>query len=297
VDNLIIQFTKEQLVKSYLHLGYQKKQVNNRFSFYLLGFYNNISIINLNYTILYLRNFIFTLTNTLLWNKKFLLVNEFNVYPQTGYKLKGNYFVFTKWKPGLLSNFKNQQNYMLSKDRFIPGIPALCFIISIESATRYRDIKEELKRLGVMMYTVVDSNLDCSSFTYFIPSNNKSLNSQLFYLNLLEKVIEKTNKLKVELFYQKTCDLLKYRSLREFIYNKKKLNYIDRLIYLYAKKIKNIFNDPVVDKKLENFKNFLKQRRRKNYFFKKRRLKKFKVINKNKFRFKGKQRLNSWKKN
>ncbi|HFL8819503.1 MAG TPA: 30S ribosomal protein S2 [Candidatus Azoamicus sp. OHIO2] len=215
------------LFKAKIHFGHLKRFVSPNMFQYIHKTNNNMSILNLDLTLIGLKNALNFIENIIINNGNILFVgtkrqasNLIKIYAE---KINMPYVNF-RWLGGSLTNYntiknsiskliqlednfkKNKNEYLTKKETLkatkqlaklklnLQGIknmtilPSALFIIDIN----YETIAVlEAKKLNIPIIGIVDSNSNPENIDYVIPGNDDSTDSIKFYLNLISNHIIK----------------------------------------------------------------------------------------------------------
>lgn len=197
INNNKHKLTVNLLLKWKTHLDIRKG--TKRAPFYVFGKQKTKHIINLNYTILNMRQAFFFIINIMGAFKSILVVSD--SYFLDDYfrrnKFSGMYSILSKdWVPGLLSNFsggfpifvENVSKYR-GKTPLLFKVPDILFLLNPE---KNQSILNEAYLMGIPIIGIVNSNCTkpvLKKLTYVIPGNNRSLQSAFFFVTFLSKAV------------------------------------------------------------------------------------------------------------
>lgn len=268
-----INFTLNQLIGSDFYLGYFKNNWNPMINYFLLGYYRNINIFNLNLTYNLLKISFNLLTNIILkkgniWiiNEKFLYFNKILDFLKLNNKFKNLLFFNNKWPKGLLSNYKK---VIFIKDNKFPNI------IFISNLEKNNYVVNESYILNIPTIGIIDSKDNPYNVLYPIPGNTKSLKAIYFIYLLLFKNIFYSSNLKKKKFKNVLKNKLLCLKLKYFNNSKLKQKYQNIFKFFYLKTflfIYKLYFLIFIENKL-NIINFYKRKFILNF------LKKHKLIN------------------
>lgn len=175
---------------------------------YFLGNYYNVSIINLNYTISFIRISLNVIKKILALNHRFLIIDEhFLQYNSIFKKRQDFYFVFSHWINGLLTNFKNIPQRETLPTICLDSIPSLVFILRTDDHSE-KHIYKEIKNLNLLSIKIIDGSENPSLYPYWIPGNYKSKYSRKFFLELIFIILKKFFFLKHRKFFGSLVEVL-----------------------------------------------------------------------------------------
>ena len=203
-QNIILEYTLDQLINANIYLGYHKKYLNNSMFKYLFGIRSNVCLINLSYTIILLKqtcnfiqhsfyNFGFLWIIDWIWNKEVLtLWQEIHNLD----KLDCRFYIWNHfWYAGLITNF-----YQVFKSTKINwkdiNFPNILFFFN---TSRFLTAINEPIKTKIPFINIVDINSNSDLAIYTIPGNEKSISSIFFYYKIFFKFLLRLNIL--EKFY------------------------------------------------------------------------------------------------
>ena len=217
----LVSFTLKRFIKSNVYIGHTIKHKVLPNFVYLLGFRNGLFIINLEYTLLYMRlALLFVLSLNLYKRNKlaFIGVNPFFSNYVKFAALKSNQFYFiNKWINGYLSNFVElsfNREFSLELTN-ATRLPSAVFCLNID---RKPTILNECVKARIPLISIVDSNIDPSFIMYPIPGNDDALASISLYCDVFYKAVRR-NLSKEAIKLTSKCSLLQASFLSEFINN------------------------------------------------------------------------------
>lgn len=188
-------FTIGQLMNNYFHTSSLKSNSNYSFKKYLLGFYYNISIVNIFYVVFFLKNLISFILTISLKNGKILmysdLIEQFYYKPKLSWLFcfLGVSFYFQKWRPGFLITLKKKK--LFTRYIKIFKIPDLILVGPTNNKFTPLNIFKESKKLSIIMFAPVDSSYNLFLFNYFTIINYNSSKSNFFYFKIIESLLIK----------------------------------------------------------------------------------------------------------
>ncbi len=227
--------TMKNLLESGVHFGHQTKRWDPRMKKYIFAERNGIHIIDLQKTIVAIKDAYEAVRKTVLAGKSVLFVGTKKQAQQTverEAKRCGMFFVNNRWLGGMLTNFATIKKSLLrlkklekmeidgtfenltkkeiarlmkertQLEKNLGGIkemkelPGIIFIID----TRKEDIAVlEARRVGVPIVAVVDTNCNPEGITYPIPGNDDAIRAiNLFAQIIANAVIEAENEVGLE---------------------------------------------------------------------------------------------------
>lgn len=180
--------TLEDLLEARVHFGHKAGMWDPRMTPYIYGIRNKIHILNLDTTLVNLRQALDVIGHIAYRHGIILFVNERSQFESLTEQLARNsqeYFV-TNWIPGTLSN-----SYQLLKTLIAPDL------IVFTSITRSLVAVREAVSFGIPSVGVVDSNCNPDSILYPIPGNDDSPQAILLYYELFSTVIARAKQLRL----------------------------------------------------------------------------------------------------
>jgi ribosomal protein S2 len=256
---MLQQFLMKNLIQNTIHLGHKKNLRNQKIKNLIIGYRNNIDILNLNITILNLIKISPLIKEILLYNQTFLCI--------TNKKKKHTKFtlpiIYENWLPGNLTNYKNLKR--LKKNNFqIKEFPKIIILLTHQKTY---SIAKETNLIKIPLISIIDTNSENKNSTYSIPSNDNSFTSENHFINILQYIylisyIEKLKKFNTQNFLiknlkysikkknniiqNKNINILKYKKKKLIIFKNKKFknkiilktNKLNK-VYIYNKKNKN----------------------------------------------------------
>jgi len=180
-----LYFLTQSLIENFTHLGFHKATTNHAYRFYLHGSYSNISIINPALTVFALRKITLIFLRTLLRRYKMCFIT-----PKIPPRLKGNNLFFNQqyvldyWVPGTISNrrFSCLYGVRTSRSYLRRRVPAVILIVGLTQKKTF-DIYKETRKRGLICIPLLDSDTEPSFYSYFIPTNTKSVAALYFFLD------------------------------------------------------------------------------------------------------------------
>ncbi|AHX04286.1 30S ribosomal protein S2 [Ehrlichia japonica] len=218
------QFTMRDLVESGVHFGHKASRWNPRMAPYIYGVHNDIHIINLQNTVVLLRNALKAIYDIVLKRGRVLFigtkVQASAIIADEAIRC-GQYYINNRWLGGMLTNWEtislsikklkeyeklieNVDNQFTKKelllfekkraklDRSIGGIcnmgglPHALFII--DTNKEHIAIKEANK-LNIPIIAVLDTNSDPTGIDYPIPGNDDAVRSIDFFCKIVSDTI------------------------------------------------------------------------------------------------------------
>lgn len=207
MNGLKLYFTKNQFLKSYMNLGSSYISLNRNNSYYLLGLYYNLSLINLNLFLFKLKKNVKFIINTFLKNNflSFMVVstlnNKFlaNSYARK-YKRIRTSFYFGTWWNGLLKNFKKYTKYNNKKKRFYYLYKNLLpfSVLYIANQKHYKkdinsvNFHNEVNNASIFSIMFVSTTLNSYQAPNVLFQNTRNLINNFFLNNLFFSILKKS---------------------------------------------------------------------------------------------------------
>ncbi len=211
----------KDLYYSKIHFGHLKKFASPKMTEYIYKTENKISIINLDYTLLAIKNCLNFLENIINNNGTILLVGTkkqaSDLIKEYGEKMQMPYVNF-RWLGGSLTNYttikksiiklldleenlkRNNLNYLTKKEllkenkklkKLKMNFDGIKYMEKLPNAIFVIDINHELtaileaKKLNIPIIGIVDTNCNPKYIDYIIPGNDDSMDSIKFYLETI----------------------------------------------------------------------------------------------------------------
>ena len=194
LQNNLNQFVTQKFLSYGLHLGSLKLKWNPKFKPFLTAFRHQLCLINLDYTLYYLKRTLKFLFRAIIADKQILFIGspmglekEFAVLCK-----KNNHYFLERGLYGFFSDYKDKYYKGNGSASKINKLPVL--IVLFDPIPNYMVI-EELKSLDLPLVTFVNSDEDYSLIDYPVPANIKSQKGGLFVYNLFYHLF-KMNKIK-----------------------------------------------------------------------------------------------------
>ncbi|XZR53101.1 MAG: 30S ribosomal protein S2 [Enterobacteriaceae bacterium] len=208
-----------EMIKAGVHFGHQKQYWNPKMKKFIFGIKNKIHIINLEKTLYMFTKAMNELIKISSENGKILFIGTKSVASKLIkiYALNCNqFFVNYRWLGGMLTNWKTVNksikklndleiqvengilNKLTKKESIIyknklkklknslggiknmNTLPDAIFVID----SNYEKIAiKEANKLGIIIFSIVDTNSNPNGINFIIPGNDDSINAIKFYLN------------------------------------------------------------------------------------------------------------------
>lgn len=223
----------KELLKAGVHFGHQTKYWNPKMKEFIFGSRNKIHIINLEKTILMFNQALKELYNIASKKGKILIVgtkkSASKLIKEAAINCK-QFYVNYRWLGGMLTNWKTVRqsikrlkdlelqsqdgtfNKLTKKEALIRtrllnklenslggiknmgGLPDAIFVI--DANHEIIAIKEAIK-LGIKIFSVVDTNSNPEGIDFIIPGNDDALRAIKLYLQLITNIINKADKIDI----------------------------------------------------------------------------------------------------
>lgn len=213
------------MIKAGVHFGHKTQYWNPKMKSYIFGVRNKIHIINLDMTILLFKKALIELQKIASQNGRILFVGTKMAASQPIKKTAetcNQYFINHRWLGGMLTNWKTvRQSIKKLKDLEIQaqdgtfdkltkkevlmrsrklknldqslggiknmgGLPDALFIID---ANHENIAIQEARKLGITIFSIVDTNSDPDGINFVIPGNDDAIRAIKLYLKSVAKVI------------------------------------------------------------------------------------------------------------
>nr|AML60781.1 30S ribosomal protein S2 [Monodopsis sp. MarTras21] len=174
------QFVTQKFVYYGLHLGSIKLKWNPEFKPFLTSFRNKFCLINLNFTLYYLKRTLKVLLKVVMARKKILFVGSPVGLEKEFARLclRNKHYFLDRGLYGFFSDYKKKY---YQQGKLIEQSPALIVLFEpLENSM----VLDEIKSLDIPIIAFINSDDDYSLIDYFIPANVKSQKGGLFVYNL-----------------------------------------------------------------------------------------------------------------
>ncbi|WWO99941.1 MAG: 30S ribosomal protein S2 [Candidatus Dasytiphilus stammeri] len=221
----MITLSMRDMIKAGVHFGHKTQYWNPKMKSYIFGVRNKIHIINLDMTILLFKEALIELQKIASQNGRILFVGTKRAASQPikiTAETCNQYFINHRWLGGMLTNWKTvRQSIKKLKDLEIQakdgtfdkltkkevlirsrklknldqslggiknmgGLPDALFIID---ANHENIAIQEAKKLGITIFSIVDTNSDPDGINFVIPGNDDAIRAIKLYLKSVAKVI------------------------------------------------------------------------------------------------------------
>lgn len=278
---LSLLFTASQLIKYSMHIGVNHRNVNRSNSYYLLGIYRNISIINLSKIMpLLKKKFFFFFKFMKKSYGSVLLANslpmKYSLPIRKSFEIFNISYFFGRWWNGFIKNYKifSKPRNTLENNINIPKLPHFGFHVPLND--NYNDVSgyafsAEFESVAIHSLAFFDSHKNIGLFKTGVMLSTKTLLNNYFLTYLIFSVLSKINFIKRKDFYLGIINNLKIEFHDEFEenFNKKYKFFLIKNFFKNWKKQKYwnniLFEYAAFIQKKKHVKNFLFNR---GYFFK-----------------------------
>lgn len=197
----INRITFTSLLKHYLHLGQKRAQTHQEFRPFLLGFHNNISLINVTLLSYYLRRHMKFLLVLVMRNYRLCFISqEIAEYLASASVLRNYHCVLDYWIPGSVTNYLALSKQKVRRSEgFLRRYPQVLITFRLYP-TKVYDICQEARKAGLPIISVLDTDLSPAYFNYVLPLNTKSLRSFHFTVFLFSALLRRSILLKKKKF-------------------------------------------------------------------------------------------------
>ncbi|WWO95478.1 MAG: 30S ribosomal protein S2 [Candidatus Dasytiphilus stammeri] len=222
----MITLSMRDMIKAGVHFGHKTQYWNPKMKSYIFGVRNKIHIINLEKTILLFKKALIELQKISSQKGRILFVGTKRAASEQIKITAENcnqYFINHRWLGGMLTNWKTvrqsiktlknleiqaqdgtfdqlTKKEVLIRSRKLTnlqkslggiknmgGLPDAVFIID----SNYENIAiQEAKKLGITIFSIVDTNSDPEGIDFVIPGNDDAIRAIKLYLNSVTKVIQ-----------------------------------------------------------------------------------------------------------
>ncbi|WWO98880.1 MAG: 30S ribosomal protein S2 [Candidatus Dasytiphilus stammeri] len=236
----MITLSMRDMIKAGVHFGHQTQYWNPKMKSYIFGVRNKIHIINLEKTIFLFKEALIELKKIASQKGRILFVGTKRAASEPIKKTAENcnqYFINHRWLGGMLTNWKTvRQSIKKLKDLEIQaqdgtfekltkkeglirsrklkhledslggiknmgGLPDALFIID---ANHESIAIKEARKLGITIFSVVDTNSDPEGIDFVIPGNDDAIRAIKLYLHNVTSVIHPELELDSDSFH---CEL------------------------------------------------------------------------------------------
>lgn len=181
------------MLLSNVHIGHTCRFLNVKIKPFLLGYRNDIHIINITYTSFQFKLVINFLINIFSLRQKVLIIRELDFFHfARTLQLKNIFYYDKKWIGGCLTNFKRVRNNSKFKE-LNNSTNSLSFLRYMPSAVFFFDVNQskwallEALNLDVPVVSIVDTNTEFLNYiNYPIVGNNQAFESLYLYVTLIK---------------------------------------------------------------------------------------------------------------
>ncbi|BBA85294.1 30S ribosomal protein S2 [endosymbiont of Sipalinus gigas] len=214
------------MFKSKIHFGHHRKYCNPKMKKFILDYFNNISIINLDKSLYLMEYAIDELFKVYKNNGKILFIGTKKILKESIKNLAIKYdqfFINNRWLGGTLTNWdtiklsikkldylnkifnddlinkitkKEYINYKNNIDNLRKNLDGIKNMIKLPDALFVIDINKEknaineANKLNIPIFAIVDTNSDPTNINFVIPGNDDSIKSIDFYLSIIDNKFE-----------------------------------------------------------------------------------------------------------
>jgi ribosomal protein S2 len=170
-----------------LHVGSQNTLWKPLIKPYIKGFRNQLSIFNVELSVLYFRRSLKFLLKLLMSKKKILFVGTPLGFEKEFKSLCSKYMHYTLDTDsfGAFSNYSNLIPYYTSKSQGFYEKPSLIFLFSLPSNSSFLS---EISKLDIPVMSFVNSDDDLLGVDYILPGNIKTIKGSLFIYNFFNSL-------------------------------------------------------------------------------------------------------------
>lgn len=196
------KYAFDQFMKNGVHLGHHANKYNSEMLPYILGARSNLHIINIEATIVMLRNASSFLNSVVSSGGSVLFVcskGEYSPIIEDIAKKTNQYYINKQWIGGLLTNFtqvkEKLQNTTKCSHKFlsltegIRNMKKLPDIIIVFGVLSNSTALHEAELLKIPSIAIVDTNCTLQKITYPIPGNDDSILSINLFCQMFGNVI------------------------------------------------------------------------------------------------------------
>lgn len=181
--NTQVNIQLKDLISLGAHLGHNKKYYNPTMSTSLAGHRNGVDIINLEKTLISLRQVYKVLYQLSLKNGSLLTINTtptLDTLVETCKTISRQKSLNGPWVHGALTNFVMVKTFLKTKKlSFLEKLPDLVLLLNVK---RNEKVLKELNIVGIPVIAFADSDTNRKNITYPISSNDDSYSLLYFYL-------------------------------------------------------------------------------------------------------------------
>jgi len=180
-NNLNIQL--KDLISIGAHLGHNKKYYNSSMGSNIIGHRSGIDILNLEKTIVSLRQVSKILEHLSIQKSNILFINTipmFDSIVNLCAKISKQSALNGPWVHGTLTNFNVVKPFLKNKKlSFLNKMPDLIFLLNVKKNEK---ILKEINTVGIPVIVLGDSDININNVTYAIPGNDDSYTTVYFFL-------------------------------------------------------------------------------------------------------------------
>lgn len=180
-NNLNIQL--KDLISIGAHLGHNKKYYNSSMGSNIIGHRAGVDILNLEKTIISLRQISKILEHLSIQKGNILFINTIPMYDSIVNlcaSISKQNALNGSWVHGTLTNFNVVKPFLKNKKlAFLNKMPDLIFLLNVKKNEK---ILKEINAVGIPVIALADSDVNINNITYPIPGNDDSYTTIYFFL-------------------------------------------------------------------------------------------------------------------
>lgn len=179
-NNLNIQL--KDLISIGAHLGHNKKYYNSSMGSNIIGHRAGVDILNLEKTIISLRQISKILEHLSIQKGNILFINTIPMYDSIVNlcaSISKQNALNGPWVHGTLTNFNVVKPFLKNKKlAFLNKMPDLIFLLNVKKNEK---ILKEINAVGIPVIALADSDVNINNITYPIPGNDDSYTTIYFF--------------------------------------------------------------------------------------------------------------------
>jgi small subunit ribosomal protein S2 len=189
-----------EMVKKKISYGQHKSYLNPQFKPYLIGYFNKYTVINLNHTLRQLQSALKILYKVISQKGSVFLVGTEILHSDHvalfGDRFNISYVKSPQWTGGILSNmesikksvanYKNEEKHAKKHTLYVglTNLNKIDLLVVLNPQKNFYAINEA-NRLGIPVIAIVDTHCSLKGIDYPIVSNNESIKTVYFLIQLL----------------------------------------------------------------------------------------------------------------
>lgn len=202
-----IKMILKLLIKAGIFVGYLREKENTNYKIYLCARRQGIGIIDLNWTLLFIRYITEVLVYVWMKNLKILFIADDSRWPQAieGYANKlEQYSISHKIPKSIVSNYNQFYNFevILNQKQArttttainIRGLFSFPDLIFLLNSKEYDYLLFQSNKLKIPTLTIIDSGISPNGIPYPIPGNDRTITSVFMLLYTIFILTRKINK-------------------------------------------------------------------------------------------------------